>query len=92
MMLGSKGAQVKALQTFLNQVEGANLPVTGNFAKMTDAAVRKFQSKNALKVDGKVGTSTAAVMYKIDGGNVKFGGTSDLESLEAEVDALIGGF
>jgi len=92
LLMGSKGEQVKAVQTFLNQIEGANLPVTGNFAKMTDAAVRKFQSKNALKVDGKVGTSTAAVMYKIDGGNVKFGGSSDLESLEAEVDALLGGF
>ena len=91
LLMGSKGDGVKALQKFLNEIEGANLPVTGNFAKMTDAAVRKFQAKNALKVDGKVGTSTAAVMYRLDGGRVKFGSQSDLASIDLELDALLGG-
>jgi hypothetical protein len=91
LLMGSKGEQVKAVQKFLNEIEGAKLPITGNFAKMTDAAVRKFQAKNALKVDGKVGTSTAAVMYRLDGGRVKFGGQSDLASLDVELDAILGG-
>ena len=52
MRLGKKNdvAEVKKLQTFLNSYMNAGLPVTGYFGTLTDAAVRKFQIKNAGEV------------------------------------------
>jgi len=49
---GSKGSQVKELQTALE------LSADGIFGAGTDAAVRKFQSENGLTADGVVGTKT----------------------------------
>ena len=37
---------------------GEQVPVTGIFGKVTRAAVRDFQTKNGLKVDGAIGTAT----------------------------------
>lgn len=54
---GSKGADVKNLQTQLNGL-GYNLTVDGIFGKNTLAAVKDYQSKNGLTVDGIVGTNT----------------------------------
>lgn len=50
--LGSKGQDVKLLQTRLN------LQVDGIFGPITDEAVRDFQKKNGLVVDGIVGENT----------------------------------
>lgn len=55
---GSKGEEVKTLQTILG-----NLDVDGIFGKKTDAAVRAFQAANDLQVDGIVGTMTWAALY-----------------------------
>tara|TARA_R110001606_G_scaffold163286_1_gene307451 strand:+ start:576 stop:1493 length:918 start_codon:yes stop_codon:yes gene_type:complete len=49
---GSKGSQVKELQTALE------LSADGIFGAGTDAAVRRFQSENGLTADGIVGTKT----------------------------------
>lgn len=54
---GSKGEDVSALQTALNQY-GYGLAVDGSFGPATQAAVRDYQSKNGLTVDGVVGTHT----------------------------------
>ncbi len=48
---------VRQLQTLLNN-NGANLAVDGNFGAKTLAAVKDYQTKNNLKVDGIVGTNT----------------------------------
>ncbi len=56
---GSKGDDVKELQTVLNS-KGYNLDVDGVFGSKTQAAVRDYQSKNKLQVDGIVGTNTWA--------------------------------
>lgn len=37
---------------------GYSLPVTGYFGSQTDGAVRDFQRKNGLYVDGIVGRNT----------------------------------
>jgi uncharacterized repeat protein (TIGR01451 family) len=43
-------AEVKKLQQFLNQNLGINLPITGYFGPMTEAAVNQFQQKYAANV------------------------------------------
>lgn len=55
---GSKGDDVKDLQTLLNSVGGYNLDVDGSFGPKTLAAVRDYQSKNNLTVDGIAGVNT----------------------------------
>lgn len=57
---GSKGEQVKALQRMLYAM-GYNLGsagVDGDFGAKTDAAVRSYQKKKSLEVDGIVGQNT----------------------------------
>ena len=49
---GSRGESVKRLQSLLN------LLVDGIFGKLTDEAVREFQTANGLKPDGIVGDET----------------------------------
>lgn len=60
---GSTGSDVKELQTLLNE-EGYNLSVDGIWGGKTDAAVRSYQKKNNLAVDGIVGTNTWGSLYK----------------------------
>lgn len=52
LKLGSKGNEVKALQGKLNLIED------GIFGPITEEAVKDFQNKNGLTVDGIVGTGT----------------------------------
>ena len=54
---GSKGQEVKSLQTLLN-AKGAFLDVDGSFGKLTDGAVRAYQRSKGLDVDGIVGKQT----------------------------------
>lgn len=57
LKLNARNDAVKMLQELLNEV-GYNIPATGYFGTMTDRAVRDFQSKNGLVVDGIVYTKT----------------------------------
>lgn len=59
---GSSGIYVKQLQTSLNTIMDAGLTVDGNFGPATDTAVRAFQTKYGLDVDGKVGSNTIALI------------------------------
>lgn len=54
---GSSGDDVKTLQTYLNN-NGYKLDVDGQFGSKTQAAVKDYQSKNNLSVDGIVGKNT----------------------------------
>jgi hypothetical protein len=56
---GSFGEDVKLLQTWLNNFS-YTLRVDGFFGKLTAGAVRDFQGKNGLVVDGMVGPKTLA--------------------------------
>lgn len=60
---GSSGSEVSELQKLLNQ-NGFNLDVDGKFGAKTDAAVREYQQKNNLAVDGIVGTNTWGSLTK----------------------------
>jgi peptidoglycan hydrolase-like protein with peptidoglycan-binding domain len=56
--LGSTGADVTNTQRCLKQLGYYNGPVTGKFATLTETAVRKYQQKNRLTVDGTIGKKT----------------------------------
>ena len=57
LKVGSKGEDVKKLQSYLN------LCVDGIFGKMTEESVKQFQKDNGLVSDGIVGTKT---WYKLE--------------------------
>ena len=54
---GSSGEDVRKLQQTLNSL-GFNLSVDGQFGPKTQSAVRSYQQKNGLAVDGIVGVNT----------------------------------
>lgn len=64
---GSSGSDVKKLQQELNK-NGYKLDVDGKFGSKTQSAVRDYQSKNGLSVDGIVGINTWS---KLSTGNKK---------------------
>jgi hypothetical protein len=57
---GSKGTVVEKLQELLNTKLGIELKVDGVFGSRTKKAVRNYQKKFGLKVDGVVGPQTWA--------------------------------
>ncbi len=61
---GVAGQQVRNLQQLLNKVENQAVPLTGVYDHATVSAVRRFQNKNGLTVDGIVGPRTLAVLYR----------------------------
>ena len=60
---GAKGDDVKTLQQKLNS-SGYNLAVDGQFGPKTQAAVKDYQKKNNLAVDGIVGKNTWGTLNK----------------------------
>jgi peptidoglycan hydrolase-like protein with peptidoglycan-binding domain len=54
---GDRHHPVRTLQ-YLLRARGQNLAVDGIFGPVTDAAVRDFQQRNGLAVDGIVGSKT----------------------------------
>ena len=64
---GSKGSDVTELQKLLNQ-NGYSLDVDGDFGSKTQAAVKDYQQKNNLSVDGIVGTNTWGALTKASTG------------------------
>ena len=59
---GSKGDAVKSLQQKLKQLGYYTGSVDGDFGEGTEKAVKAFQERNGLTVDGKAGTKTMAKM------------------------------
>ena len=59
---GNIGDDVISLQSLLN-THGYDLIVDGIFGEKTDQAVRDFQERNDLKVDGIVGPQTKAALH-----------------------------
>jgi peptidoglycan hydrolase-like protein with peptidoglycan-binding domain len=58
---GSTGENVRSVQYLLN-AHGSSLAVDGDFGSLTSAAVRSFQAKHGLGVDGIVGNQTWPVL------------------------------
>lgn len=55
---GSSGSDVEKLQNYLNQVGNYGLDVDGVYGSKTQAAVKDYQTKNSLAVDGIAGDET----------------------------------
>jgi len=66
LCFGSKGEDVKYLQTRLNGIGFGSLVVDGIFAVATEESVKKFQKYYGLSVDGIVGSQTWAKLETID--------------------------
>lgn len=65
---GSQGSEVSELQKLLNQ-NGYSLSEDGIFGSKTQEAVRDYQQKNNLDVDGIVGTNTWGALTKAPAGS-----------------------
>jgi peptidoglycan hydrolase-like protein with peptidoglycan-binding domain len=66
---GATGERVFAVQYLLN-AHGARLATDGQFGPATAAAVKSFQSKSGLQVDGQVGPLTwARLIVQVKQGN-----------------------
>ena len=63
---GSRGEVVTQLQTFLSKA-GSNLKIDGIFGSGTASAVRAFQNKYGLTVDGIVGPKTWTKLLEVAG-------------------------
>lgn len=64
MRNGTKSEGVKVLQVALNH-KGYSLTVDGDFGPATEKAVKDFQKKNKLTVDGLVGVETYNAVLKV---------------------------
>ena len=60
---GSKGDLVKALQTKLKELGYYTGEIDGDFGSSTAAAVKEFQRRNGLHVDGVAGENTLKLLY-----------------------------
>ena len=56
--MGDSGSEVKKLQQFLNWAINSGLVIDGSFGEKTDTAVRAFQTKCKITVDGLFGATS----------------------------------
>ena len=80
---GSRGDEVRLIQTKLKRWGYYNGNVDGIFGSQTLAAVKWFQSKNGLAVDGIAGPKTLAAMgiFSSTGNNTSSNSSSDVNLL-----------
>lgn len=89
---GSSGATVKEIQTRLKNWGYYSGSVDGIYGSQTEKAVRYFQSKNGLSVDGQVGNQTLAALgmqpgSASGGGSTGSGSSGDLNLLARLISA-----
>lgn len=73
---GFEGEEVAKLQRNLNK-NGANLTVDGIFGKNTESALKSYQQKNGLSVDGIAGMHTWEALEGSSGGSGSVGSTQN---------------
>lgn len=64
LKIGSTGEKVRTMQKALIALGYYTGVANGTYGRDTEAAVRLFQTKNDLKVDGKAGDQTLTELYK----------------------------
>lgn len=82
LVRGAAGAAVRQLQAMLKDLGLYSGNIGGNFGPLTDAAVRAFQRKHGLKVDGWAGPKTMAALQRVmqQPGKVTAPGSSPVSS------------
>lgn len=89
---GSSGTLVNNLQTKLISMGYLKSKVTGYYGNQTKEAVKKFQAKNGLKVDGIAGTTTQKVLFNSRTSSlnsvVSRGVSSSLKEIQAALKSL----
>ena len=83
---GSSGGVVRQIQTRLKNWGYYTGEVDGIFGSATEAAVRSFQRKNGLTVDGKVGQQTLSALG-ISAGEATQSGSADVNLLARLISA-----
>ena len=84
---GSTGPTVSEIQTRLKNWGYYSGAVDGVYGSQTERAVRWFQEKNGLSVDGQVGDKTLAALGMQPSGNAGNGGGGDLDLLARLISA-----
>ena len=84
---GSSGATVREIQTRLKNWGYYSGSVDGIYGSQTEKAVRYFQSKNGLSVDGQVGNLTLAALGMQPSGNSS-GGSTGSSGSSGDLDLL----
>jgi len=84
---GSSGATVREIQTRLKNWGYYSGNVDGIYGSQTEKAVRYFQSKNGLSVDGQVGNLTLAALGMQPSGNSS-GGSTGSSGSSGDLDLL----
>ncbi|AFM43493.1 spore cortex-lytic enzyme [Desulfosporosinus acidiphilus SJ4] len=64
---GSRGADVKEMQSRLVQLGYGVGPIDGAFGPKTETAIRSFQKDHGLKIDGLAGTKTISELKRLTG-------------------------
>lgn len=72
---GSRGSEVRDLQSRLLKLGYATGPLDGIFGSRTEKAVSAFQADHGLKVDGLAGTQTVKEMLRLTGESTNAAGT-----------------
>jgi peptidoglycan hydrolase-like protein with peptidoglycan-binding domain len=62
LSIGDQGVQVKNIQERLKELGYFKADLTGYFGEVTETAVRSFQWRNGLSVDGRVGPNTLRML------------------------------
>ena len=83
---GSSGSVVKQIQTKLKNWGYYSGSVDGIYGSATESAVKSFQKKNGLTVDGKVGPQTQQALG-ISGGSAADTGSGDVALLARLISA-----
>ncbi len=76
---GDEADEIATIQTALKQLKLYSAEITGHFGEKTEAAVKKFQKKYALKDDGIVGEDTLKELYAAAG--ITSSGSSESSTL-----------
>ena len=84
---GDRGDLVKSVQTRLKELGYDVSKVDGIFGNATQAAVKVFQARNALTVDGKVGQRTMDKLFSSSAVPADDGATEDNTDTETDSDA-----
>ncbi len=81
---GDKGSAVSDMQTRLKSLGYYYGQITGSFGTLTKKAVRSFQQKNGLTVDGVAGPATLNKLRSMTGGSTSGGGSTGGSTVSTE--------